>query len=161
MHTMLCIAATLLCCVQCDWAIISYTNNSTETLLPITKQAEAQGVKVVLLRDGNLPLKAAKVLFWPMFKNVAAKYEYLWLLDEDMSFVGFDFDGFRTALALGFSAGKPMLAQPVLWRRDANDPSKYLLTTSIAIQVLYWCASTTPCSGNTIAYSLHSMYNQC
>jgi hypothetical protein len=51
----------------------------------------------------------------------------LWLLDEDMSFVGFDFDGFRTVLTLGFAGGKPMLAQPVLWRRDAKDPSKYEL----------------------------------
>jgi hypothetical protein len=119
--------ATPLCPVQCDWAIVSYTNNSTETLRPITKQAEAKGVKVALLRDGDLPLKAAKVLFWPMFKAAAVKYDYLWLLDEDMSFVGFDFDGFRTVLTLGFAGGKPMLAQPVLWRRDAKDPSKYEL----------------------------------
>jgi hypothetical protein len=121
--------------MQCDWAIVSYTNNSTETLQPITKQAEAKGVKVALLRDGDLPLKAAKVLFWPMFKAAAVKYDYLWLLDEDMSFVGFDFDGFRTVLTLGFAGGKPMLAQPVLWRRDAKDPSKYRLAMSTFYQL--------------------------
>eukprot|EP00953_Heterococcus_sp_UTEX-ZZ885_P029198 15525-Heterococcus_DN1.PRE.2 len=69
---------------QCDWALISYSNTSAvlqELVQPIAKKYK---IKIAQLQDGNLPHKAAKVLFWTMFSPTYLNYDYIWLLDEGL-----------------------------------------------------------------------------
>jgi hypothetical protein len=44
-----------------------------------------------------------------------------------MSFDGFDFDGYITAITLGFPAGNPVISQPTLWTPSVDNPGKMLL----------------------------------
>jgi hypothetical protein len=69
---------------QCDWAIISYANESVALRAQISEVAEANNVSIALLQDGLLESKAPKVLFWPRFKASMMTYKYIWLLDEGM-----------------------------------------------------------------------------
>eukprot|EP00953_Heterococcus_sp_UTEX-ZZ885_P029197 15525-Heterococcus_DN1.PRE.1 len=39
-----------------------------------------------------------------------------------MSFEGFDFDGYMTAITLGFPAGNPVISQPTLWTPSKDNP---------------------------------------
>jgi hypothetical protein len=50
-----------------------------ELVQPIAKKYK---IKIAQLQDGNLPHKAAKVLFWTMFSPTYLNYDYIWLLDE-------------------------------------------------------------------------------
>jgi hypothetical protein len=44
----------------------------------------------------------------------------------DMSFDGFDFDGYMTAITLGFPAGNPVISQPTLWTPSKDNPGTLL-----------------------------------
>eukprot|EP00953_Heterococcus_sp_UTEX-ZZ885_P026417 14265-Heterococcus_DN1.PRE.1 len=110
--------------VTCDWAFISYTDKSAK-LDELHQQAETLGKKIVLRRDGQKRPRTPKVLFWPMFQPYLADYDYVWLLDEDLSFNGFDYNGFMSVLMLAFSNGPPLIAQPVLYKPGENDTLYY------------------------------------
>jgi hypothetical protein len=69
---------------QCEWAIVSYANESVALRAQISEITEANNVTIALLQDGGLESRAPKVLFWPRFKASMVKYEYIWLLDEGM-----------------------------------------------------------------------------
>jgi hypothetical protein len=43
-----------------------------------------------------------------------------------MSFDGFDFDGYMTAITLGFPAGNPVISQPTLWTPSKDNPGTLL-----------------------------------
>jgi hypothetical protein len=102
------------CLEQCDWAIVSKTNKSDSLKDSVAAAAQQSGAKIVLLRDALLP-SFTKVLAWPLFGAVLSGYDYIWLLDSDISFDGFDFDSFTAALA---EVGNPLIAQAVMWTHD-------------------------------------------
>jgi hypothetical protein len=60
-----------------------------------------------------------------MLQPYLAEYDYVWLLDEDLSFAGFDYNGFMSVLMLAYSNGPPLIAQPVLYKPGENGTLYY------------------------------------
>mmetsp|Transcript_2623 Transcript_2623/g.3900 ORF Transcript_2623/g.3900 Transcript_2623/m.3900 type:complete len:419 (+) Transcript_2623:98-1354(+) len=104
---------------KCNWAIISYSNNATK-LQNILESTAKKGAKIITILNGDMPPNTPKVVFWLKFKEFANKYEFIWLLDEDMSFYKFDFETFTSSLAFSFPEGVPLLSQPVLWTPSSD-----------------------------------------
>jgi hypothetical protein len=121
------------CCEQCDWAIVSKTNESDSLKNSVAAAAQQSGARIVLLRDAQLP-SFTKVLSWPLYSAVLSGYDYIWLLDSDVSFDGFDFGSFTAALV---AVGSPLIAQAVMWTPDWSNSGVLAVVFSSVTKYLH------------------------
>ena len=67
-----------------------------------------------------LPSPCAQVQYWEIFQPLLRHYDRIWLLDEDLSFYQFDYEGFLHTVYTAFPAGVPVIAQPVFYQYKLN-----------------------------------------
>jgi len=114
-----------------DWAVLLYgENNTVGEWGSMKNEAEKLlGVRVSILM-GHVPRADANQSFHPklMFQQQLAPlsfaYDYVWLLDEDISLVGFQFSEFWQ-FHQSFPHGPPMIAQPLI--AGNTQISKYMV----------------------------------
>ncbi|KAG5175987.1 hypothetical protein JKP88DRAFT_336776 [Tribonema minus] len=99
---------------KCDWALIS-SDSSSDTLATALEEVAAQGVSIVSIQDGRAEDPSLKVLQWPLLRALLSRYQYVWLLDERLSFETFDFATFTAAHSLGFKEGAAIIAHPAVY----------------------------------------------
>jgi len=113
-----------------DWAVLLYGDNNTPSDWSlVSNEARMLGVRVVMIQ-GHVPREDVNERFHPkhMFQqqlvSLSFDYDYVWLLDEDISLANFQWDTFFRWHHLSFPP--PIIAQPLIARNSQN--KKFLVS---------------------------------
>jgi len=69
----------------------------------------------VVVSEGSLRAQRVKTVLWlDLLRTLRPHSRWIWLLDCDISLVGFAWSGFTAALCCAFEAGPPLVAQPLI-----------------------------------------------
>jgi hypothetical protein len=107
---------------KCDWVVVSYNavNNEEEFERSVSlfeETARASNTKISVLRHsfGNIDSIMKPLMFDALLPHLES-YSKVWLMDEDISIVGFDFRSYFGIWNCAFdqSSPAPVISQPLI-----------------------------------------------
>ena len=116
-----------------DWAVVLYDGSNASSWARVAHMAQRRKAALVV-RAGERPSRGTrklkgrkfypKLLFWLQAVDLIEQHEYVWLVDEDISFRGFDLHRYWRRLHTAFAPlgrGPPVISQPVINAAAAAD----------------------------------------